>query len=91
MYIDIADKYNYIYIYIYIYRYVYVYRYLYVYRYVYIYIIKQSQWILLVLRKEHVLTLIIKHDKDLKFEVGDHVRIPKYKNIFAKKATGHIS
>ena len=43
------------------------------------------------LRKEHVLTLIIKHDKDLKFEVRDHVRIPTYKNIFAKKATGHIS
>ena len=24
------------------------------------------------------------HDKDLKFKVGDHVRISKYKNIFAK-------
>ena len=24
------------------------------------------------------------NDKDPKFETGDHVRIPKYKNIFAK-------
>ena len=24
------------------------------------------------------------HDKDLKFKVGDHIRISKYKNIFAK-------
>ena len=24
------------------------------------------------------------YDKDLKFEVGDHVRTSKYKNIFAK-------
>ena len=26
-------------------------------------------------------------DKDSKFEVGDHVRISKYKNIFAKDYT----
>ena len=24
------------------------------------------------------------NDKDLKFKIGDHVRISKYKNIFAK-------
>ena len=24
------------------------------------------------------------HDKDPKFKVGDHIRISKYKNIFAK-------
>ena len=27
------------------------------------------------------------HDKDSKFKVGDHVRISKYKNIFAKGYT----
>ena len=27
------------------------------------------------------------HDKDPKFKVGDHVRISKYKNIFAKGYT----
>ena len=27
------------------------------------------------------------NDKDLKYKVGDHVRIPKYKNIFAKGYT----
>ena len=27
------------------------------------------------------------NDKDLKFKVGDHVRISKYKNIFAKGYT----
>ena len=25
------------------------------------------------------------NDKDPKFKVGDHVRIPKYENIFAKR------
>ena len=27
------------------------------------------------------------NDKDLKFQVGDHVKISKYKNIFAKGYT----
>ena len=27
------------------------------------------------------------NDKDLKFKIGDHVRISKYKNIFAKGDT----
>ena len=31
------------------------------------------------------------NDKDPKFEVGDHVRISKYKNIFAKRCTPHQS
>ena len=31
------------------------------------------------------------NDKDLKFKVGDHVRIFKYKNIFAKGYTPNWS
>ena len=31
------------------------------------------------------------NDKDPKFKVGDHVRIPKYKNIFAKGYTTNWS
>ena len=31
------------------------------------------------------------NDKDLKFKVGDHVRISKYKNIFAKGYTPNWS
>ena len=31
------------------------------------------------------------NDKDLKFKVGDHVRISKYKNIFAKGYTPNSS
>ena len=31
------------------------------------------------------------HDKDSKFKVGDHVRISKYKNIFAKGYTSNWS
>ena len=31
------------------------------------------------------------NDKDLKFKVGDHVRISKYKNIFAKGHTPNSS
>ena len=31
------------------------------------------------------------HDKDLKFKVGDHVRISKYKNIFTKEYTPNWS
>ena len=40
----------------------------------------------------HILTLVKKvHDKDLKFRVGDHVRISKYKNIFVKGYTPNWS
>ena len=31
------------------------------------------------------------NDNDSKFKVGDHVRIPKYKNIFAKDYTPNLS
>ena len=31
------------------------------------------------------------NDKDPKFQVGDHVRISKYKNIFAKDYTWSIA
>ena len=31
------------------------------------------------------------NDKDSKFKVGDHVRISKYKNIFAKSYTRYWS
>ena len=31
------------------------------------------------------------NDKDPKFKVGDHVRISKYKNIFAKRYTVNLS
>ena len=31
------------------------------------------------------------NDKDPKFKIGDHVRIPKYKNIFAKCCTPNWS
>ena len=31
------------------------------------------------------------NDKDPKFKVGDHVRISKYKNIFAKGCTANWS
>ena len=40
----------------------------------------------------HILTLAKKvNDKDPKFKVGDHVRISKYKNIFAKGYTPNWS
>ena len=31
------------------------------------------------------------HEKDPKFKIGDHVRISKYKNIFAKGYTSNWS
>ena len=31
------------------------------------------------------------NEKDPQFKVGDHVRIPKYKNIFAKRYTQNQS
>ena len=40
----------------------------------------------------HTLTLIKKvNDKDPKFKVSDHVRISKYKNIFAGRRTSNWS
>ena len=33
----------------------------------------------------------VNNDKDPKFKVGEHVRIPKYKNIFAKGCTPNWS
>ena len=40
----------------------------------------------------HILTLIKKiNDEDPKFKVGDHIRISKYKNIFAKGYTPNWS
>ena len=38
----------------------------------------------------HIL-ILRKNDKDPKFKVGDHVRISKYKNIFAKGYTPNWS
>ena len=35
--------------------------------------------------------LLHSYDKDPKFKVGDHVRISKYKNIFAKGSTPNWS
>ena len=50
-----------------------------------IYIIEGSKSNLLLLRQEvHILTLKSKIIKLLKFEVGDRVRVSKYKNIFAQ-------
>ena len=44
------------------------------------------------LKKIHILILIKKvTDNDPKFKVGDHVRISKYKNIFAKGDTPNWS
>ena len=40
----------------------------------------------------HILILIKKvKDNDPKFKIGDHVRISKYKNIFAKRYTSNWS
>ena len=46
---------------------------------------------LLMLKIIHILILIKPNDKDPKFKVGDHVRIAKYKNIFAKGYTPNWS
>ena len=51
-----------------------------------IYIIAQSKWSLMIQGVVHILTSSIyidaENEKYPKFEVGDHVRIWKYKNIF---------
>ena len=36
------------------------------------------------LKKIHILSFLKKFEKDPKFKVGNHVRIPKHKNILAK-------
>ena len=44
------------------------------------------------LKITHILVFLKKvNDKDPKFKVGDHVRISKYKNIFAKGYTPNWS
>ena len=43
------------------------------------------------LRIIHILILTKFNDKNPKFKVGDHVRISKYKNIFAKGYTSNCS
>ena len=44
------------------------------------------------LKTIHILILIKKvKDNDPKFKIGDHVRISKYKNIFAKRYTSNWS
>ena len=44
------------------------------------------------LKTIHILILIKKgNDKDPKFKIGDHVRISKYKNVFAKGYTPNWS
>ena len=53
-----------------------------------IHIIEKLKLNLLMLKIIHILTLIKKvNDKDPIFKFGDHVRISKYKNIFAKGYT----
>ena len=53
-----------------------------------IHIIEKLKLNLLMLKIIHILTLIKKvNDKDPIFKFGDHVRISKYKNIFAKDYT----
>ena len=49
-----------------------------------IHIIEQLRSNLLMLKIIHILILRKKLNKDPKFKVDDHVRISKYKNIFAK-------
>ena len=48
-----------------------------------IHTVQQLRWNQLMLKIMHILTLV-KNDIDSKFEVSDHVRISKYKSIFAK-------
>ena len=52
-------------------------------------IIEQLKWSLL--DNTYIDSIKEVNDKDSKFKVGDHVRISKYKNIFAKGYTPHWS
>ena len=56
-----------------------------------IHIIEQLRSNLLMLKIIHILILRKKLNKDPKFKVDDHVRISKYKNIFAKGYTANWS
>ena len=56
-----------------------------------IHIIEQLKWSLLMLRIIYIDSIKEFYDKDPKFKVGDHVRISKYKNIFAKGYTKNWS
>ena len=59
-----------------------------------IYTIEQLRWNQLMLKIIDILTqweLSRSNDKDSKFKAGDHVRISKYKNIFAKGCTPNLS
>ena len=42
-------------------------------------------------RQVEILTYVYNNDKDPNFKVGNHVRISKYKNIFAKGYTPNWS
>ena len=41
----------------------------------------------MVSKNNFIIKILEVNNKDLKFQVGDHVRISKYKNIFAKGYT----
>ena len=57
-----------------------------------IYTTEQLRGNLLMLKIIYILIFLKKvNDKDLKFKVGDHVRISKNKNIFAKGYTPNWS
>ena len=51
----------------------------------------QSKWSLLIKRQKHVHFASENNDKDPKFEVGNYVRISKYKNHFSKVYTPNWS
>ena len=52
-----------------------------------IHIIKQLKWSLLTLTITYIGYIKEFNDKDPKFKVGDHVKISKYKKVFAKEYT----
>ena len=54
-------------------------------------LVELLKWNLLVLRIKHIDFLKKVKDKDSKFEVGDRVRIWKYKNIFPEGYTPNWS
>ena len=56
-----------------------------------IHIIEQLKWSLLMLRIIYIDSIKEFYDRDPKFKVGDHVRISKCKNIFAKGYTKNWS
>ena len=52
---------------------------------------QRLRWNQLMLKIIHIWTLKKVNDEYPKFKVGDHVRISKHKNIFAKGYTPHCS